>query len=134
MSVEFYGDEQNPTAIVIRAATRISGIEFFSPPSFSQQIGLMSRPKGYRVLPHTHNEVVRTILYTQEVLFVRQGECKVSIYDASKKLVNEILLVTGDTILLASGGHAIEMLKDTEILEVKQGPHLGSKDKTYLEL
>ena len=37
----------------------------------------------------------------------------------------------GDVILLAHGGHKIEVLEDAEILEVKQGPYAGPNDKTH---
>ena len=36
-------------------------------------------------------------------------------------------------ILLASGGHGLEMLEDTEILEIKQGPYAGDADKTRFQ-
>ena len=40
------------------------------------------------------------------------------------------VLNSGDIILLASGGHGFEMLENTEIIEVKQGPFAGEVDKT----
>ena len=40
------------------------------------------------------------------------------------------ILQTGDVILLASGGHGFTMLEETEMIEVKQGPYAGEKDKT----
>jgi hypothetical protein len=36
-------------------------------------------------------------------------------------------------ILLATGGHGFEMLEDTEMYEVKQGPYAGENDKTRFE-
>jgi hypothetical protein len=39
-------------------------------------------------------------------------------------------LQTGDVILLIQGGHGFEMLEETEIIEVKQGPYAGEQDKT----
>ena len=36
-------------------------------------------------------------------------------------------------ILLAAGGHGFEMLEPTEIIEVKQGPYCGDRDKTRFE-
>jgi hypothetical protein len=36
----------------------------------------------------------------------------------------------GDVILLAFGGHGFEMLEESEIIEVKQGPYAGEADKT----
>ena len=32
-------------------------------------------------------------------------------------------------ILLASGGHDIEVLEEIEMIEVKQGPYVGEQDK-----
>ena len=40
------------------------------------------------------------------------------------------ILESGDIIILAAGGHGFEMLEDTEIFEVKQGPYAGENDKT----
>jgi hypothetical protein len=38
-------------------------------------------------------------------------------------------LYTGDVILLAAGGHGFEMLEDSQIIEIKQGPYVGEEDK-----
>jgi hypothetical protein len=134
MGIEYYGEQSHPSAIVIRSQASVPGIEFFSPPDFSQQIGLMTRPSGHVVPAHVHNTIERTIFHTQEVLVIRKGFCKVTLYDSGLLVSSEILLSAGDTILLASGGHQIEMLEETEILEVKQGPYAGANDKTHLDI
>jgi hypothetical protein len=47
--------------------------------------------------------------------------------------VAETELCAGDIVLLASGGHGFEVLEDTKIVEVKQGPYDGkSKDKVAI--
>jgi mannose-6-phosphate isomerase-like protein (cupin superfamily) len=132
MGPEYYGQVSNPNAIVLRRDLSVHGIEFYSPVNFSQQIGLMSRPKGYKVSAHIHNQVERTISLTQEVLFIRKGECTVKLYSSSASVTNEIKLKEGDVILLAHGGHEIFMNTDCEILEVKQGPYAGDNDKTQI--
>lgn len=33
-------------------------------------------------------------------------------------------------ILLATGGHGFEVLEEIEMIEVKQGPYAGDRDKT----
>jgi len=43
------------------------------------------------------------------------------------------ILNKGDVILLVNGGHGFEMLEKTEMIEVKQGPYVGDKDKTRFE-
>ena len=132
MSAEFYGGETNPSAIVIRANSAVQGIQFFSPSSYSQQIGLMTRPAGYKVPAHKHNLVERTIHTTQEVLIIRAGKCIVNLFDGNNEVLHNIELLTGDAILLAHGGHEIIMETECEILEVKQGPYAGDADKTPL--
>jgi len=39
----------------------------------------------------------------------------------------------GDVILLATGGHGFQMLEETEMIEVKQGPYVGDQDKTRFQ-
>lgn len=130
MGPEFYGEAENPSAIVIRQNFSVTGIEFFSPSSFSQQLGLMSRPSGYHVPAHRHNLVSRTISVTQEVLLIRSGICRVNLFSEQNEILHSIELFSGDVILLAHGGHEVIMISDCDILEVKQGPYAGDQDKT----
>jgi mannose-6-phosphate isomerase-like protein (cupin superfamily) len=120
-------------AIIIRSEWRTEGIEFFTPAEFSQQLAYMNRPAGYKISPHVHNKIQREVFYTQEVLFIRKGKLKVSFYDEAHRLIADSILDSGDVILLASGGHGFEMLEQTEIIEVKQGPYAGEQDKTRFE-
>jgi hypothetical protein len=117
-------------AIIIRSNFQKEGIEFFTPNDFSQQLAYMNRPAGYRIAPHVHNKVQREVFYTQEVLFIKKGKVKIDFYDDSKNYIDTRILETGDVILLASGGHGFEMLEQTEMIEVKQGPFAGERDKT----
>jgi mannose-6-phosphate isomerase-like protein (cupin superfamily) len=120
-------------ALILRADYCREGIEFFTPESFSQQLAYMKRPSGYKIPPHVHNEVHRKVIYTQEVLFVRKGKIKVDFYDMKQNYLESRLVQAGDVILLASGGHGFEMLEESEMIEVKQGPFTGEKDKTRFE-
>jgi len=110
------------------------GIQFFTPGSFSQQLGYMNRPKGHVVPPHDHNPVPRTIEWTQEVLFIRRGRIRLDIYlPENREYFASHILKTGDVALLAHGGHGLVMLEQSEIIEVKQGPYIGEADKTRFE-
>ena len=131
MTVVYVGEIDNPMAVLIRSNERVDGINFFTPGHFSQQLGLMSRSTGYVVPAHTHNLVERKITQTQEVLLLRIGRIRVTIYDENSAAISEIDMYPGDVILLAHGGHKIEVLEDAEILEVKQGPYAGPNDKTH---
>jgi len=82
----------------------------------------MKHPKGHKIAAHVHNMITRQVLYTQEVLVIRKGKIKVKLYSSNKKFVCEKILETGDLILLCGGGHSFEMIEETSMIEVKQGP------------
>ena len=120
-------------ALIIRHSFHKDGIEFFTPGTYSQQIGYMNRPAGYVIPPHVHNPVVREVEYTKEVLFIKSGRLRVDFYSEAQEYLESTILQTGDVILLAYGGHGFEMLEPTQIIEVKQGPYAGDQDKTRFE-
>ena len=116
-------------AILIRENYSGEGISFFTPDEFSQQLGYMKRSAGYIIDPHVHNPIVREVDYTKEVLFVKSGRLRVDFYDSDQIYLKSDTLNKGDIILLAFGGHGFEMIENSEIIEVKQGPYCGEKDK-----
>lgn len=117
-------------ALILRADFRAEGIRFFTPDEFSQQLGYMNRSKGYVIPPHVHNAVSREVQFTKEVLFIKSGRVRVDFYDDDQNYLESRILGAGDVILLAFGGHGFEMLENTEMIEVKQGPYAGDADKT----
>jgi hypothetical protein len=117
-------------ALILRAGYRQEGIRFFTPDDFSQQLGYMSRPKGYVIEPHVHNPAARQVHYTKEVLFIKSGKVRIDFYDDDQRYLESRLLHCGDVVLLAYGGHGFQMLEASEIIEVKQGPYAGERDKT----
>tara|TARA_B100000963_G_C22538528_1_gene631054 strand:- start:188 stop:622 length:435 start_codon:yes stop_codon:yes gene_type:complete len=117
-------------ALILRTQFNKNGIEFFTSSDFSQQLGYMKRDAGYIIDPHVHNPVIRKVDYTKEVLFVKSGKLRVDFYDSNQTYLKSEVLNKGDVILLAYGGHGFEMIEDTELIEVKQGPYAGEKDKT----
>lgn len=119
--------------IIIRADYHKEGIAFFTPDDFSQQLGYMNRPKGHMIPPHVHNVVQRNVDLTQEVLFVKSGKVRVDFYNDEKKYLESRILLQGDVVLLAHGGHGFQMLETSEMIEVKQGPFCGELDKVRFE-
>ena len=117
-------------ALIIRKNFHCEGIEFFTPKTYSQQVGYMNRPAGYVIAPHVHNPVPREVQYTKEVLLIRSGRVRVDFYGEDQVYLESSELEAGDVILLAYGGHGFEMLERTEMIEVKQGPYAGDHDKT----
>lgn len=120
-------------SIIIRRNFEKDGIDFFTPDDFSQQLAYMKRPKDYVIPPHVHNPVLREVQLTQEVLFIKSGKVRVDFYDDNKNYLESTIVEAGDVILLAYGGHGFEMLEESEIIEVKQGPYAGEMDKVRFE-
>ena len=120
-------------SVIIRSQYHAEGISFFTPDDFSQQLAYMNREKGYVISPHVHNPVKREVSYTQEVLFIKSGKVRVDYFDDDKNYLESHILNHGDVVLLSSGGHGFHMLEDSEIIEVKQGPYAGDKDKTRFD-
>jgi len=129
-SIEHIVHGLEPIALIIRANFDELGIHFFTPPNFSQQLAFMKHDTGKKIEPHVHNMVSRQVLYTQEVLFIRKGKVKVNLYSSDKKHIDSKILESGDVILLCGGGHSFEMLEETSMIEIKQGPYAGENDKT----
>ena len=120
-------------SIIIRSKYKSDGIEFFTPGDFSQQLGYMNRKKNHMIPPHTHNIVKREVSLTQEVIVLKSGKVRVDYYDNGKNYLESKILYQGDIVLLASGGHGFQMLEDSEMIEVKQGPYAGDMDKKIFE-
>jgi mannose-6-phosphate isomerase-like protein (cupin superfamily) len=119
--------------IIINNTFRQDGIVFFTEDNFSQQLGYMSRPQGYVIPPHRHILLAREVVQTQEVLFIKSGKVRVDFYDDDQQYLDSRIVQKGDVILLASGGHGFEMLEESEMIEVKQGPYIGERDKVRFD-
>lgn len=120
-------------AIIIRNDFKKEGIEFFTNDNDSQQLGYMNRPKDYEILPHRHNIIQREVHLTQEVLLIKSGKVRVDFYDNEQTYLESRILLQGDVILLADGGHGFVMLEQSEMIEVKQGPYCGERDKVRFD-
>ena len=116
-------------SIIIKSEYSSEGIHFFTPDNYSQQLAYMNREKDYVIEPHVHCAHQRHVHITQEVLFIKTGKVRVDYFDDQKNYLKSKILNQGDVVLLAAGGHGFQMLEASEIIEVKQGPYTGDKDK-----
>jgi hypothetical protein len=117
-------------AMIVRHHFREPGITFFTDNELSQQMGFMRHPVGKIIEPHVHNHISRSVNYTQEALFIRSGKIRVDFYSDAQQYLFSHVLDAGDVILLVSGGHGFEILEEVEMIEIKQGPYAGDRDKT----
>ena len=54
-------------------------------------------------------------------------------YNVTKKYLFSKLLKEKDIIMLVHGGHGFKVIKNVEMIEIKQGPYILSKDKIKFE-
>ena len=120
----------NQLAVIVRSTHSPSGIDFLTPDTFGQQVGYMNRPKGEVIQAHIHEPISRTLIGTQEVLYIRKGRIRVDFYESDRTYVSSMVLEAGDLMLLNTGGHGFEVLEDIDMIEIKQGPFAEGRDKT----
>ena len=117
-------------ALIVRGKYRNKkGISFFTPNDSTQQFGYMYHKKKHIIKPHLHKKRLTKILYTTEVILILKGIVRVDFYDPKKKYLFSKIIKKNDIIMLVSGGHGFKVLKDVQMLEIKQGPYSLSKDK-----
>jgi len=133
MNIESIIHEDRILAIIINNDFKQEGIVFFTDDNFSQQLGYMNRPEGYIISPHRHNIVAREVILTQETLLIKSGKVRVDFYDENQNYLESRILTKGDVVLLATGGHGFKMLEPSEIIEIKQGPYVGERDKVRFD-
>jgi|TARA_B110000438_G_C15775780_1_gene633974 hypothetical protein len=121
-------------ALIVRGKYRKKkGITFFTPNESTQQFGYMKHKKEYIIKPHLHKKRMTKIYYTTEVILILKGILRVDFYTQTKKYLFSKVLKDKDIIMLVSGGHGFKVLKNLEMLEIKQGPYNLIKDKIKFE-
>ena len=127
-----YGGEA--FALVVRHEYEREGVNFLTSEQSSLQLGVLKHPRGSKIKPHIHKIHPETINEVQEVLHVEYGKLEAEFYERTGRKVGSTILNMGDTILLLSGGHGFNILEDSKIIEVKQGPYRGvEEDKERIQ-
>jgi len=91
------------------------------------QLVTLKHPKGTYLKAHTHKPKKRVTQKLQECLFVKKGEVTVDLYDADKTYFKSISLKPGHSLVLICGGYGIHLIKDSELIEIKNGPFIEDK-------
>jgi hypothetical protein len=132
--VEIFRAGEQVLAILVRAnATSSDKYNFLTQQSEPLQLGMSFYKKGEKIATHTHLPRDIHVQRVQEMIVIGEGRTRLSLYDDARAKVAETELEKGDIVLLASGGHGFDVLEDTKIVEVKQGPYDGkAKDKVAI--
>lgn len=95
------------------------------------QLLVHKRPKGKHTPAHFHLPKIRVTEKLQECLVVIKGKIRIDLYGPDKKKFKHIFLSAGEVIILMNGGHSVHLVKESEIIEIKNGPFV--EDKVLIE-
>ena len=134
MMEEIKSDDGKIIAIVVKREFEKDGVNFVSKEDYPLQLGISSYKQGATIKAHFHIEKEIMVNKIQEVVHIESGRTVVNLYDLNGKKFKSVELSDNDTIFFVDGGHGFEMLEDTKIIEVKQGPYFGKdSDKRMIE-
>ncbi len=112
-------------AILIRSYSH--GSHPVTAPGEVLQMMTIKREAGEKVTPHLHVPRERITDRLSECLVVQKGRIKVSLYGDDVGPFTVVEVREGEAIYIRSGGHAVQYLEPTEILEFKNGPYEDDK-------
>ena len=123
-------------ALIIRSKNQFKekGVNFFTNDNDLLQVGFLKHGTNHQIRSHIHLSQKRTINYSSEVLIIKKGILKVIFFNnKANKILRPKTLYKNDIIILFKGGHGFKILKNCEIIEIKQGPYILSKDKVKFD-
>lgn len=135
MEKEVIKDKEKTLAIILKKGDFPEGLNFHTEDKDFVQVATWNYHKGKKTSTHVHNVAERKADKTQEVIYIKKGKIGGKIYTEDDELLTEIVLETGDLMIIFAGGHGFEVLEDgTQVIEFKNGPYLGlEKDKRDIE-
>jgi hypothetical protein len=113
--------------VALRIRTFTNGSIPLTQPQEPLQLVTLKHPKGKYLKAHLHTPKKRTTAVLQECLIVRKGKVKIDLYTMEQTFIKHIFLHEGDVFILVCGGYGITVLKDCELIEVKNGPFIEDK-------
>ena len=103
--------------------------EFITEEKAILQVGYISYPSSHKIKPHKHIPYDRTTIGTNEFLILKEGKVRLNLYTDSQEFLESHILNKGDWVLLCGGSHGFDMIEKSIMIEVKNGPFAGKKDK-----
>jgi hypothetical protein len=130
MSFEVVEHDGRRYAEIIWAGTSVEKSTFFSPAGSSFQFGLLAHEADFIEPAHHHPTIERKIDDLQQMFVVQRGVVAVDFFTDSGDRFREVVLRSGDAIVLIHGVHSVRVLETMQCVSVKQGPFLGAdRDK-----
>ncbi len=111
------------------------GLDFLTEDDSFVQVGTWNYKKDTLLPAHFHNDFDRSALRTQEVVIVLSGKIKCSLYSTDGNFIDDAFLNQNMMIIQYSNAHEYELLEDSKVIEIKNGPYFGpDKDRTRINV
>lgn len=124
MKIEHIQYNGDTAAIVFYNRPIDPGVHFYVDNNSTLQVGKQLRLKGEMINPHRHLPVkIKREETLKEVLYIEKGKVKISFYNDAWEEIDSRTLSQGDMVLLVKGSHGFEMLEETVMIEIKEGPY-----------
>lgn len=91
------------------------------------QVSALHLMSGHKVNAHKHLPNTRHTSGTQECWVIFAGSIAVQIFDIDHILIEDFVLTSGSCLTTYRGGHALQVLQNAIIIEIKNGPYHGAK-------
>ena len=111
------------------------GLDFLTNDESFIQVGTWKYEKGKILDAHYHNTFERKSFITQEVVLVLEGSIICNLYTKDGNFIATEEINENQLIIQYQGIHEYEIMKDSKILEIKNGPYFGpDKDRTRVNI
>lgn len=94
----------------------------------SLELLTLKYPKKTYLKAHVHIPRKRITNRLQECFIVLKGKARMDLFGPDKKFFKSIYLKPGQLFIALAGGHGFQMMEDTEMVELKNGPFKEDKD------
>ena len=111
------------------------GLDFLTNNDSFVQVGTWKYEKGKILDAHYHNTFERKSYITQEVVLVLEGTIICNLYTTDGEFIASEKIKENQLIIQFQGIHEYEILENSKVLEIKNGPYFGpDKDRTRVNI
>ena len=130
---------QEPSVLLHRIVSpnhSLSARADLTEPDDNLQVSYIPLLPGRTTRPHGHQprDVILHGLVPLEVWILSYGRLNVSLFDINGTFLRTELITKGYLLIAYAGGHSLEALESSELIEIKQGPYLGNDLRYFNEL
>ena len=111
------------------------GLDFLTNDDSFVQVGTWKYEKGKILDAHYHNTFERKSYITQEVVLVLEGTIICNLYTTDGEFIASEEIKQNQLIIQFQGIHEYEIMDNSKVLEIKNGPYFGpDKDRTRVNI